>query len=86
MIAKVEMFTVALSQIAYQNSFSVRSSDQNILIALAMLVQSPMQNQEMLIRAKEKSLEPRASILAIAIGSVLVLGAGISYLRKQRSA
>lgn len=72
----------------FERSFApmgLRKVYGNMLIALAMTVQSPGQNQEML-RTNEKKREHRASMLAIVIGSALAFGAGISYLRKQRSA
>ena len=55
---------------------------QDTLIALALMVQSPAQNQE-LLKSTEKSPAARAGIYAMIFGSALALVVGLKYLRSR---
>lgn len=56
---------------------------QDALIALALMVQSPTQNQN-LLKTTEKRPVARAGIYVMALGSALLLVAGIKYLRGRK--
>jgi fermentation-respiration switch protein FrsA (DUF1100 family) len=58
---------------------------KDALIALALLVQSPTKNQEML-KAPRRSPAARAGIAAMLLGAALILAAGIKYLRTRLAA
>jgi hypothetical protein len=60
----------------------LRKIYQDTLIALALMVQSPTQNQE-LLKSTEKSPAVRAGVYAMVLGSALALVAGIKYLRAR---
>ena len=55
---------------------------KDILIALALMVQPPAQNQE-LLRTYEKKSTTRMGLYLALLGSALVLAAGIKYLRAR---
>lgn len=55
---------------------------QDALIALALMVQSPTQNQD-LLKSTEKSPVARAGVYAMVLGSVLLVIAGAKYLRAR---
>lgn len=60
----------------------LRNIYRDILVSLALMVQSPTQNQE-LLKTTEKSSVARASTYGVIIGSVLALVLGIKYLRTR---
>ena len=60
----------------------LRTIYRDELIALALMVQTPAQNQE-LLQATEKRPAFRASTSVLIVGSALALIAGIKYLRKR---
>ncbi len=58
---------------------------KDALVALALLVQPPGKNQE-LLKAPERSPAARAGIAAMLLGAALVVAAGIKYLRARVAA
>jgi hypothetical protein len=60
----------------------LRNVYRDMLVSLALMVQSPTQNQE-LLKTNEKSSVARASTFGVIIGSVLALVLGIKYLRAR---
>jgi fermentation-respiration switch protein FrsA (DUF1100 family) len=58
---------------------------KDALVALALLVQSPTKNQEML-KAPRRSPAARAGIAAMLLGAALILAAGVKYLRTRLAA
>lgn len=60
----------------------LRNIYRDMLVSLALMVQTPTQNQE-LLKTTEKSSLARASTYGVIIGSVLALVLGIKYLRTR---
>ncbi|HEX7734607.1 MAG TPA: SRPBCC family protein [Ktedonobacteraceae bacterium] len=60
----------------------LRQIYKDVLIALALMVQPPMRNQELLSSYEKRPATRLALYLAIA-GSVLALAVGIKYLRER---
>lgn len=60
----------------------LRGVYKDALVALALLVQPPVKNQE-LLKAPERSPVARAGIIAMLLGATLILAAGVKYLRAR---
>jgi hypothetical protein len=58
---------------------------KDALVALALLVQSPTKNQE-LLKAPRRSPAAQAGIAAMLLGAALILVAGVKYLRTRLAA